>query len=238
MPSSSNRRPRWLRQICAATLAVAALLLAGAPTATAAIPPPGSIVATQSSAVALTTAAPGTACEGQVSSGSFVTAAGTLYSNNPVASPVGARFWVKITTANLSTCSAGAGVALQLPAGVALAFNGGPGPVGVAVTCKRLDPTSQSRPVNETIFRSPQDCPQSPPVVNGHLVLNPPGTPGWATRPSGNFTQNQIEIFVWLRASTHGLKTFTARVCDLQGPACTGNPPRNASMSISANITG
>jgi hypothetical protein len=231
MFSTSPRRPhRLARRVGAAAVAAVALVLVSAQSAGAAIKPPGSINSIRSSALVFVNAAAGTACTGEVSSGSFVQVAGTSFSN--AGNRVGDRFWVRITTANVSTCQAGAGIALQVPAGVSLSTTG-PGPT---VRCKRLDPTDTTSPVNESIFTSPT-CPQNPAVVNGHLILNPPGDVGWLTRPNSNPAQNQVEILVWFRADTAGVKTFTARICDLQGPLCAANPPRNASVSISSTVT-
>jgi hypothetical protein len=180
--------------------------------------------------VVFVNAAAGTPCEGEVSSGSFVEVAGTSFSH--AGNRVGDRFWVRIKTANVSTCQSGAGIALQVPAGVSLSTTG----PGATVQCKRVDPTDDTSPVNESIFVSPT-CPQNPSVVNGHLLLNPPNSVGWLTRPNSNPAQNQVEILVWFRANTAGVKTFTARICDLQGPLCSSNPPRNASPSISSTVT-
>lgn len=228
--TSIRRRPRLARGVGAAVVAAIGLAMLSSQTAGAAIRPPGSINSVRGSAVVFVNAAAGTACAGEVSSGSFVEVAGTGFSN--ASNRVGDRFWVRITTANLSTCQAGSGIALQVPAGVSLSTTG-PGPT---VTCVREDPTDTTSPVNETAFASPT-CPQNPALVNGHLILNPPNSVGWLTRPNSNPAQNQVEILVWFRANTAGQKTFTARVCDLQGPLCASNPPRNASMSISSTVT-
>lgn len=235
MTRSATSRARRLRRGCVTAVTAAALTVLAAPTAHAALPPPGALVSQASTPVVFVDAAPGTACEGEVSSGSFSTITGTSW-GQAISSRVGQRFRVTITVANVSTCSSGAGIALALPPGVALAADGYPGPAGRTVTCKRLDPTSRSRPVNESLF-GPPTCPQNPAVVNGHLILNPQGSPAWATRPSGNFAQTQVEITVWVRASTTGVKTFTSRVCDIQGPLCSANPPRNASHTTSTLIT-
>lgn len=132
-------RPPYLRA-CAAVLAAVGLAVLGTGTAAAAIKPPGSINSVRSSAVVFVNAAVGTACEDEVSSGSFISVAGTSFSN--ASNRVGDRFWVRITASNVSTCQSGSGIALQVPVGVSLSTTG----PGARVQCKRHDPTDDTSP--------------------------------------------------------------------------------------------